>query len=104
MGSWTGFVGLLPPTSSRTPSRACAEQITGPGGLLTRLAGRAIVTALGAELSEHVRNDSTTKRVQTDPGPPRGVRAHVDDARGSSAPPVKLAADREDQVRGATVG
>jgi transposase-like protein len=30
------------------------EQITGPGGLLTQLAGRVIETALGAELNEHL--------------------------------------------------
>ena len=28
------------------------EEITGPGGLLTQLAGRVIETALGAELTE----------------------------------------------------
>src|SRR3954467_2858527 len=30
------------------------DEITGPGGLLTQLAGRAIQTALGAELTEHL--------------------------------------------------
>jgi transposase-like protein len=58
------------------------EQITGPGGLLTQLAGRVIETALGAELTEHlghppggvpatgnVRNGGTAKTVQTDLGP-----------------------------------
>jgi putative transposase len=60
------------------------EQITGPGGLLSRLAGRVIETALGAELTEHlgyppgqappggagnVRNGSTPKTMQTDLGP-----------------------------------
>ena len=30
------------------------EQITGPGGLITQLAGRVIETALGAELTEHL--------------------------------------------------
>src|SRR3954453_11227307 len=30
------------------------DEITGPGGLLTRLAGRVIETALGAELTEHL--------------------------------------------------
>jgi putative transposase len=60
------------------------EQITGPGGLLTQLAGRVIETALGAELVEHlghppggvpatanVRNGSTPKTLQTDLGPVR---------------------------------
>jgi len=60
------------------------EQITGPGGLLSQLAGRVIETALGAELAEHlgyppgqappggagnVRNGSTPKTVQTELGP-----------------------------------
>jgi putative transposase len=59
------------------------EQITGPGGLLTLLAGRVIETALGAELSEHlgyppgqappggaanVRNGATPKTVGTELG------------------------------------
>jgi putative transposase len=61
-----------------------SEQITGPGGLLTELAGRVIETALGAELTEHLgyppgqappggapnaRNGSTSKTVQTELGP-----------------------------------
>jgi hypothetical protein len=58
------------------------EEITGPGGLLTQLAGRVIETALGAELTEHlghppggvpaagnVRNGSPAKTVHTDLGP-----------------------------------
>ena len=60
------------------------EQITGPGGLLTQLAGRVIETALGAELTGHlgyptgeappggagnVRNGSTPKSVATELGP-----------------------------------
>src|SRR4051794_30281672 len=57
-------------------------EITGPGGLLTRLAGRVIETALGAELTEHlghppggmaqganVRNGAGRKTVSTDLGP-----------------------------------
>jgi putative transposase len=59
------------------------EQITGPGGLLTQLAGRVIETALGAELTEHLgyppgqappggagnhRNGSTAKTLQTELG------------------------------------
>jgi len=61
-----------------------ADEITGPGGLMSQLAGRVIETALGAELSEHLgyppgqappggagnhRNGSTAKTVQTDLGP-----------------------------------
>jgi putative transposase len=60
------------------------EEITGPGGLLTQLAGRVIETALGAELAGHlgyppgqappggagnVRNGSTPKTVGTELGP-----------------------------------
>ena len=59
------------------------EEITGPGGLVTQLAGRVLETALGAELTEHLgyppgqappggagntRNGSTPKRVQTELG------------------------------------
>ena len=60
------------------------DQITGPGGLLTQLAGRVIETALAAELGEHlghppggvpaganVRNGSTPKTLATDLGPVR---------------------------------
>jgi putative transposase len=58
-------------------------QITGPGGLLSQLAGRVIETALGAELTEHLgfppgqappggagnhRNGSTPKTLQTELG------------------------------------
>jgi putative transposase len=60
------------------------DQITGPGGLVTQLAGRVIETALGAELCEHLgyppgqappggagnhRNGSTPKTVQSELGP-----------------------------------
>ena len=57
------------------------DQITGPGGLLSALAGRVIQTALEAELTEHlghppggvpsssnVRNGAGSKTVQTDLG------------------------------------
>src|SRR6476646_11276562 len=57
------------------------DEITGPGGLLTQLAGRVIETALGAELSEHlghppggaaqgtnVRNGAGSKTINTDLG------------------------------------
>jgi putative transposase len=58
------------------------DDITGPGGLLTQLAGRVIETALGAELTEHlghppggvaqgsnVRNGAGRKTLSTDLGP-----------------------------------
>jgi putative transposase len=60
------------------------EEITGPGGLVSQLAGRVIETALGAELTEHLgyppgqappggagnhRNGHTAKTVKTELGP-----------------------------------
>jgi transposase-like protein len=78
------LAGLLPPAALEEALEGLeAEQITGPGGLLTQLAGRVIETALGAELFEHlgyppgqappggagnVRNGSTGKKVQSDLG------------------------------------
>ena len=62
------------------------DEITGPGGFVSQLAGRVIETALGAELSEHLgypagqapaggagnhRNGHTAKTVKTDLGPVR---------------------------------
>src|SRR5215213_8755730 len=90
------LAGLLPEEALQDALVGLApEQITGPGGLMTQLAGRVLETALGAELSEHlgyppgqappggagnVRNGSTAKRVQTELGPvevktPRGCLA-----------------------------
>lgn len=79
------LAGLLPADELQDAIKGLApEQITGPGGLLTKLAGRVIETALGAELTEHlgyppgqappggagnVRNGSTPKTLQTDLGP-----------------------------------
>ncbi len=78
------LAGLLPREGLEDALKGLdPEQITGPGGLLTQLAGRVIETALGAELTEHlgyppgqappggagnVRNGSTGKTVQTEPG------------------------------------
>jgi transposase-like protein len=58
------------------------EELSGPGGLLSQLAGRVIEAALEAEMTDHlghppggvpqssnVRNGSTGKTVQTDLGP-----------------------------------
>ena len=79
------LAGLLPREELETALEGLApEQITGPGGLLTQLAGRVIETALGAELTEHLgyppgqappggapnaRNGGTPKTVQTELGP-----------------------------------
>src|SRR4051812_11865600 len=58
------------------------EELSGPGGLLSKLAGRVVEAALQAEMTEHlghppggvpnssnVRNGRTPKTVQTDLGP-----------------------------------
>jgi putative transposase len=58
------------------------EDLSGPGGLLSQLAGRVVEAALEAEMTDHlghppggrpqgvnVRNGSSAKRVQTDLGP-----------------------------------
>src|SRR4051812_8861412 len=79
------LAGLLPEEALHDAlAGLAAEQITGPGGLMTQLAGRVIETALGAELSEHlgyppgqappggagnIRNGSTPKTLQTELGP-----------------------------------
>jgi putative transposase len=79
------LAGLLPHDELESALEGLKpEEITGPGGLLTQLAGRVIETALGAELSEHLgyppgqapaggagnhRNGSTTKTLQTELGP-----------------------------------
>src|SRR3954452_23886256 len=85
------------------------EEITGPGGLLTRLAGRVIETALGAELTEHlgyprggtpqcsnVRNGSGRKTLQTDLGP---VQVKTPRDRDGSFEP-KLVAKRQTRLAG----
>ena len=87
------------------------EQVTGPGGLLSQLAGRVIETALGAELSEHLgyppgeappggagnhRNGSTAKTVQTELGPVE-VRTPRD-RKGSFEP--KLVRKRQTRLAG----
>lgn len=74
---------LLPPAALKDALEGLeGEEITGPGGLLSQLAGRVIETALEAELTEHVghppggvpassnvRNGATAKTVSTDLGP-----------------------------------
>jgi putative transposase len=87
------------------------EQITGPGGLLSQLAGRVIETALGAELTEHLgypagqappggagnhRNGSTRKTVQTELGP---VPLRTPRDRDGSFDP-KLVAKRQTRLAG----
>jgi len=79
------LAGLLPAEALEDALRDLEpDEITGPGGLLSQLAGRVIETALGAELTEHlghpsggvpqgsnVRNGAGSKTVATDLGPVR---------------------------------
>src|SRR5918994_3590231 len=82
------------------------EEITGPGGLLTQLAGRVIETALGAELSEHLgyppgqappggagnqRNGSTPKTLKTELGE---VPVRTPRDREGGVPPVSWTPER----------
>jgi putative transposase len=77
------LAGLLPEEALEDAVKGLEpDEITGPGGLLTQLAGRVIETALGAELTEHlghpaggvpqganVRNGAGRKTLHTDLGP-----------------------------------
>jgi putative transposase len=79
------LAGLLPDDALQSALEGLEPgEITGPGGLLTQLAGRVTETALGAELSEHLgyppgpaplggagnhRNGHTPKTLQTELGP-----------------------------------
>ena len=79
------LAGLLPDDALQDALEGLgSEEITGPGGLMSQLAGRVLETALGAELTEHLgyppgqappggagnhRNGHTAKTVQTDLGP-----------------------------------
>src|SRR3954465_9057070 len=85
------------------------DEITGPGGVLSQLAGRVIETALGAELTEHlghppggvaqganVRNGAGRKTVSTDLGPVE-VRTPRD-REGSFAP--RIVAKRQTRLAG----
>src|SRR4051812_6433827 len=77
------LAGLLPEGALDDAVRGLSpEELSGPGGLLSQLAGRVVEAALEAELTEHlghppggvpnganVRNGHTAKTVQTDLGP-----------------------------------
>jgi putative transposase len=106
------LAGLLPEDALQDALEGLGpEEITGPGGLLTQLAGRVIETALGAELSEHlgyppgqappggagnVRNGSTPKTLKTELGevPVRTPR----DRQGSFDP--QLVGKRQTRLAG----
>jgi putative transposase len=85
------------------------DEITGPGGLLTQLAGRVIETALGAELTEHlghppggvahgpnIRNGAGHKTITTDLG---AVDVRTPRDRDGSFEP-RLVAKRQTRLAG----
>jgi putative transposase len=106
------LAGLLPEDALQDALKGLEpDEITGPGGLVTQLAGRVIETALGAELTEHLgyppgqappggvgnhRNGSTAKTVQTDLGP---VQVNTPrDRRGTFEP--RLVGKRQTRLAG----
>ena len=104
------LAGLLPEEALQDAVKGLEpDEITGPGGLLSRLAGRVIETALGAELTDHlghpsggvpssgnVRNGSTPKTVATDLG---AVEVNTPRDRDGSFEP-KLVAKRQTRLAG----
>jgi putative transposase len=104
------LAGLLPEDALEDALKGLEpEEITGPGGLVTRLAGRVIETALGAELTEHlghppggvpqganVRNGAGRKTVRTDLGP---VQVKTPRDRDGSFEP-KLVGKRQTRLAG----
>src|SRR5947208_1743964 len=85
------------------------EELSGPGGLLSQLAGRVVEAALEAEMTEHLghppggvpsasntRNGSTPKTLQTDLGP---VQIKTPRDRDSSFAP-QLVAKRQTRLAG----
>jgi putative transposase len=106
------LAGLLPDDALQDALKGLEpDEITGPGGLLTELAGRVIETALGAELSEHLgyppgqpppggagnhRNGHTAKTLQTELGPVAVKTPR--DRKGSFEP--KLVGKRQTRLAG----
>ena len=104
------LAGLLPAEALEDALKGLEpEDITGPGGLLTQLAGRVIETALGAELTEHlghppggvpnsanVRNGAGRKTVNTELGP---VQVKTPRDRDGSFEP-KLVGKRQTRLAG----
>jgi putative transposase len=104
------LAGLLPEEALRDALKGLeSDEITGPGGLLSELAGRVLQSALGAELTDHlghppggvpaganVRNGSTPKTVNTDMGP---VQVNTPRDRDGSFEP-KLVAKRQRRLAG----
>jgi putative transposase len=104
------LAGLLPEEALQDAIEGLEpDEITGPGGLLSELAGRVLESALGAELSDHlghppggvpaganVRNGSTPKTVATDLGP---VAVNTPRDRDGSFEP-RLVAKRQRRLAG----
>src|SRR3954451_15797322 len=104
------LAGLLPAEALEDALKGLEpDDITGPGGLLTQLAGRVIETALGAELTEHlghppggmaqgpnVRNGAGRKIVSTDLG---SVEVRTPRDRDGSFEP-QLVAKRQRRMAG----
>jgi putative transposase len=106
------LAGLLPEDALQDALAGLRpEEITGPGGLMTQLAGRVLEVALGAELSEHLgyprgeappggvgnhRNGHTPKTVKTELGDV-AIRTPRDRS-GSFAP--QLVAKRQTRLAG----
>jgi len=106
------LAGLLPDDALQDALEGLGpEEITGPGGLMSQLAGRVLETALGAELSEHLgyppgqappggagnhRNGSTPKTVQTDLG---SVRVRTPRDRAGTFEP-QLVGKRQTRLAG----
>ncbi len=106
------LAGLLPDDALQDALKGLEpDEITGPGGLLTKLAGRVIETALGAELSEHLgyppgqappggagnhRNGHTPKTLRTELGPVNVKTPR--DRQGSFEP--KLVGKRQTRLAG----
>jgi putative transposase len=104
------LAGLLPAEALEDALKGLEpEEISGPGGLLTRLAGRVIETALGAELAEHlghppggvaqgpnVRNGAGRKTVKTELG---AVEVRTPRDRDGSFDP-QLVAKRQTRLAG----
>jgi putative transposase len=94
------LAGLLPEGALDEAVRGLKpEELSGPGGLLSQLAGRVVEAALEAELTDHlghppggrpqgpnVRNGATSKTVQTDLGPVEIKTPR--DRHGSFAPQI----------------
>jgi putative transposase len=104
------LAGLLPEGALEDAVRGLRpDELSGPGGLLSQLAGRVVEAALEAELTDHlghppggvpsasnVRNGSTPKTLQTDLGP---VQIQTPRDRDASFEP-QLVAKRQTRLAG----